>query len=229
MLGIALAVMLMLVGVTLFGMSIGLSAKSGAQVASSESAEVAVNHIGEDTREAYTFALPDDSTGFTPPSTYSAGQFETTFSGSNIDTGIELEYGNTMSVSVLNSTGATTLLSTQPTDQTASNNLWIYRADYGGVPDASSGQYLWLYGKEYGHSVNRPLCRLFDTAAAATAMPNAVTFSRPLDNGSPQAVIPYDVQISVTSGFYSPVSGTQTSVNGGTQHVSLCVLLRNHG
>jgi hypothetical protein len=229
LIGTALALMVMLAGATLYGTGFALAAKSGAQIASAESASAALNHTCEDTREAFAFALPDDASGFTPPQSYSVSQFETTVSGNNIDTGIELEYGNPMNVSVLTSSGSTAVLTNQPTDQTTSQTLWIYRADSNGLPNASSGQYLWIYGQEFGATVNRPLSRLFDTSLAASSLANAVAFSRPLDNASPQAIIPYEVQMQIVSGYYSPTGGTQTSVNGGTQFVSECVLQRNHG
>jgi len=223
-------VSLMFLGVIiLFVTASGIAIRSNAQVSAANSVGRAMERVIGDTREAYTFALPDDASGFTPPLSYAASQFETTYNSASIDTGIEITFAPMAAITVLNTAGNTLSVTPGPYSGTGVNNLWVYRADSNGTPDAAAGQYLWAYGSEEGQSVNNAIVRLCDTATNAAALPNAVQIVRVMNTGSPPAPIPYQVEFRLISSYYGYVNGSQSSESSGTTMLTGKVaLVRNH-
>lgn len=182
----------------------------------------AMQHIIGDAREASTVALPDDaSTTFAPFGNTQFTNFETTFSGSNVDTGIEITYpaGATAPTVALSSGTKTIAIYNR---QVCGALLFIYRADPNGTPDPAAGSCLWEYGVDNGNQVNQALI------SSIAMVPNAVQFSRPLLENTIQT---YAVEIKIISGYYSPTYGTNTneSTNGqvATTLTGKCVLLRD--
>lgn len=186
-------------------------------------ANEAMQHIISDAREAEEIGLPDDNdTAFVPFNGYALTNFETTYEGNNVDTGIELiaPAGGT-SPTVYNASGASDTIPIY--DRTTTGNpLYIYRSDSNGTPDPSAGTCLWLYGTDSGISVNQALITSVSTA------PNAIEFARPILQGTVQT---YDIEIKLISGYYSPTYGSNTneSTNGKlvTALTGKCVLLRD--
>lgn len=188
----------------------------------------AVQHIVRDAEEARWLALPG-TTGWSSPAGAPVSAFQTTDSGSTLSTGVELMPPATAAVSVQNGSGAA--LSVSPTpynrDQDAAppSPLWIYRADSGGTPDAAAGTYVWLYGTEHGQPVNKALVSSLSPTTA-----NAVQFSRP--TSAAFQALPYQLQISLVSTYYSPLRQAQTSeINSTAQEERVagkCALLRDH-
>ena len=221
------ASLILLACTNMFVSAVNIAAKSEAQVAVQTNAQNALRRVMADTREAYGFALPTDATGFTPPESYAASQFEETISGSTVCTGVELTYGSSMPLTVDLSTGSTSSLAVTPYNQNATNNLWIYRADSNGTPDATAGQYLWIYGTEYGQSVNAAVTKIADNSADAIATPTAFEASRPTD--SVGTAIPFQVEYQVIASYYGSTTGVQTNTNRSTTLTGECTLLRNHG
>jgi len=215
--------------VTMYMSACGIAMRTNAQVAAANTAGQAMEKTLGDIREAYTFALPDDASGFTPPSGDTVSQFETTYESASIDTGIEITFMAAGSQSFLNSAGTSVAASPGPYSGAGVNNLWIYRADSNGAPDASAGQYLWAYGSEEGNTINRSIGKLCDTAAGAAALPNAVQIWRPVDSANPPTVVPYQVEMRIVSSYYSYVNGSQSSESSGTSMLTGKVaLMRNH-
>ena len=215
--------------VVLFVMACATAMRSDAQVNAANEVGRAMERVVGDTREAYAIALPDDSSGFTPPLSYTASQFETTFNSTSIDTCIEITFAPQVSVSVLNSAGNTITPSPAPYSGIGSSNLWIYRANSNGAPNAASGQYLWAYGTEEGQTVNNSIVRLCDTATNAAALPNAVQIVRPMNSATPAAPIPYQVEFRFISSYYGYINGSESSETSGTTMLTGKVaLVRNH-
>ena len=188
----------------------------------------AVQHIVRDTEEARWLALPG-TTGWISPANAPISAFQTVDNGAVISTGVELMLSATAAVSVQNVSGAALAVSPAPYDRSQdaapTAPLWIYRADSDGTPDAAGGAYVWLYGTEHGQSVNQAL-----VSSLSPILPNAVKFSRPMTTSSQE--LPYQLQISLVSTYYSPIRQAQTSEINSTGKeeyvVGKCVLLRDH-
>ena len=234
---------LLLTGTTdLFLTATRTTARAGAQVSANMDGANALQHVTSDTREALWFALPDDPAvasslaAFTPPPGDTVGQFETTYAGGTVDTGIQLTFPQTTTQTLCNASVGNTLSTTtydrtqSVPDGSSANTLWIYRADAGGVPDAAAGAYLWAYGMEPGTAtvVSYALCKSVDT----NSDPEAVMFVRPTNGAAQPLVLPYQVEAKIISSYYSPIGGQQTSeAANGTSQTALsgkCVLMRDH-
>jgi len=215
----------------------------------SADANRSMNHVIERMREARWFALPDDvNPVFSPPPTSlcveqsgspcQASDFETTYGGYNVDTGLEVVFPSgsvnpnpvysacssdaTNAPCVTLASGNATSVPTYSRD-TDGTDLYIYRANSNGTPNPSTGICLWEAGTDNGIAVNKSLM-----SSVATA-PNAIQFQRP--NTNTFQVAGYEVDVKIVSGYYSPISGTDTneSTNGNTTTTltGKCVLLRD--
>ena len=184
-----------------------------------------VQRVVRDAEEARWLALPG-TYGWTSPGGAPLNAFQTTDGGAVISTGVQLVFPTTAAVTVQARNGTALAVSPAPYDrsQDAPNSLWIYRSDGGGTPNAASGTYLWMYGTEQGQAVNRAL-----VSSLSPSLADAVQFSRPLP--APQT-LPYQLEISLVSTYYSPLRQAQTSeIDSTTQEtyvVGKCVLLRDH-
>ncbi len=188
----------------------------------------AVQHTIRDTEEARWLALPGEN-GWTSPGGAPAGAFQTTDGGTTIATGVQLVSPATAVVSVQSRSGS--VLSVAPSlydrtqDAAPASPLWIYRANRDGTPNAAAGACLWIYGTERGQLVSKALI-----SSLSPTLANAVKFARPQTTAS--ARLPYQLQISLVSTYYSPLQQAQTSeINATAQEtyvVGKCVLLRDH-
>lgn len=247
MVALPLAALLLLGTISLYIMALRLGSKTSAELVTTQDAANAIQQVVEMTREAQVFTLPDE-TGFTPPTGYSTNDFQATLNGATVFTGVELtmppmlqpsDIGYTDSslkyITVKNASGndlpaepQTTSLPFAPYLCTgaASQFYLIYRSNADGTPNPTTGNYLWE--KSLGNTsppVNSALCR---TIASGT--PNAVQFVRPVDAGG--NTLPYQMEIKIVSGAYSPINGVQTSEEGNGTYTSKlvgkCVLMRDH-
>ena len=226
--GTALTLLLLFGALNVYVAGAQLSLNTAASCYAATDGANSVQHIVRDTEEARWLALPG-TTGWTSPANAPLSAFQTTDNGAVISTGVELMLPATASVSVQSRSGAA--LSVSPAlydrsqDAAPSSPLWIYRADSNGTPNGAAGAYVWLYGTEHGQSVNQALVSSLSPTAA-----NAVKFSRPTA-ASAQA-LPYQLQISLVSAYYSPLRQAQTSEINSTAleeyATGKCVLLRNH-
>ena len=241
--------------VSLFLAATRLSLKAGAQTSAGLEAANALQYVIEQTREAQSFALPNELTGsggaFIVPGGRSAADFQTTLTSTidgvtsteNIYAAMELALPPGQTVTVKDTSGSDKAVADSsgntPIDRTgnSTSTLLIYRGDPDGTPDpdptgsavVNAGTYLWLY--------TMPSNNIFDIVAhppralckSIAVSPNAVQFVRPFLNG---AETPYQVQIKIISGYYSAINGTQTNeATDGSQVSQLsgkCALMRNH-
>lgn len=226
--GTALTLLLLFGALNVYVAGAQISLHTASSCYASTDGANAVQHIVRDAEEARWLALPG-TTGWTSPASTSVSAFQTTDSGAVISTGVELMPPATAAVSVQNGSGATLSVSPAPYDRSQDSAppapLWIYRADSDGTPDSAAGAYVWLYGTEHGQSVNHAL-----VSSLSPTVANAVKFSRPTAVWS--QALPYQLQISLVSTYYSPLRQAQTSeINSTAQEeyvVGKCVLLRNH-
>jgi len=187
-----------------------------------------------------TASYPCEGPNTANPTADSNYQATYTVNGSSvtINTAVVLFMPNAMAdnISVMKSDGTSTYTYTPAggvdnymydrTQNTPGKGVLYYRADAGGVPDPLHGQYLWMYSLwDNGATINKQLVQLFDTASAASAVPNAVQFDRP-------TALPFQLEMKIVCGNYSPINGVQTNedTNGAddTALTGKCVLMRDH-
>ena len=225
--GGSLTLLLFLGGVDLYVASAQITVQSGAACYATTDAANAVQHIARDAEEAHWVALPEDA-WWTAPGGQAPGAFQTTASGSLLDTGVELVSPALGSIPVAGGNGS--LITTPTYDRSATSSppsiLWIYRANSDGTPNAAAGGCLWLSGTELGQPVNRALLASFSPTSAG-----AVQFQRPTDSSGAQQ-FPYQLEVRLVSAYYASVRGAQTSeLAVGTQQapvIGKCVLSRDH-
>lgn len=251
MVAMSIMAILFLGTMNLYTEAIRASTKSDAQITSSQSAATGLQHVEDDVREAYDFALPEDSATFgsTLGAGYGPSSFQATYIdpvtslSKTIDTGIMLTYPAATTATVYDSSGAPISPAVPLYDKTAPGSvLYIYRADMpatsGGatpaIPDPLLGDCLWASGSENGTAINRSLTRLSDSRRAAggitssNTVPDAIELLRP-SNAS------YQVEIRLISSYYSPISNMnstlanqQSSEGDKTLLAGKCVLMRDH-
>ncbi len=224
----ALTLLLMFCALNIYVAAAQLSLSTGASCYASTDGANAVRHTVLDVEEARWIALPGES-GWTSPGSAPVSAFQAASAGSSINTGVEIVSPGSAAVSVQDRNGSA--LSVSPAlydrsqDTAPAAPLWIYRADTDGTPNASAGTALWMTGTEQGQSVSKALISSLSPLQA-----NAVNFTRP--QTATQTLLPYQLQISLISTYYSPVRQAQTSESGSTAQetsvVGKCVLLRDH-
>ncbi len=222
--------------------------------ATADAANSIQNFIGQ-VREAQIFRLPTSDAantaedGWITPTNTLASQFSTTLSGGTVNTAIELTvppaltpglngYKTGVSDIQVQLSNGTAKHLTGPLALYASQTpgtvvILIYRGDPDGTPDpdptnstvTGAGTYLWQYAI--------PVTGVFDTTAnppyaickSISTAPNAVQFVRPASE-------PYQAEVKIISGYYSPINGTQTSEEGNgtstSQLTGKCVYMRDH-
>jgi len=184
------------------------------------------------------------------------GQFSTTYNTETINTAIQLTtppaltpaangytQAGVTQIQVQNANGTVSIPS-QPYQNNGSSAkaVLIYRGDPNGTPDpdptgsavAKAGTYLWEYtipaNQAFTLDIADPNPLLRNPVAlcksVATA-PNAVQLVRPVYSNVPQ---PWQVELKIISGYYSPINGTETMEggNGISQLSGKCVYMRDH-
>lgn len=259
--GIAVTLMAMIfVGTWTLYLSMAQTAvRSQSEVFASQSAANALQFMIEQTRESWDFLLPGEShtygssggatATFTGISGYTAtSNYQTTYTyngnSQTINTAVELvmPVNNSGDIVFNGSSGTATQYTLGPSStygalysvggSSPGNGILFYRSNGSGVPQPSTGQYLWMYSLwDSGATYNKRVVQLFDTSAAASAVPNAVQFDRPYLAGS-NLTLPFELEMKLIAGNYSPINGVQTNENaGGTDATALtgkCVLMRDH-
>lgn len=211
--------------------------RTQAEVFATYDAGTAMYQLIDQAREAQWLALPGEttpggSTMFQGLTSYpSVANYQTTDQSRTIETAMMLVFpasrtgASAMTVNL--GTGSTTLTGTSAVyDRNLTDDkLLIYRSDANGVPNPSSGTMLWIYSlSDNGATYNRAIIKSIATT------PAAVEFVRPTDSSN--NILPYQVQIKVISGFYSPIYGHQTNEETNALYTSqltgMCVLMRDH-
>ena len=249
MIAMSLMAIMFLGAMTLYTESIRAATKSSAQISANQSSANGLQHVEDDLREAYDFALPEDSATFgsTLGSGYAPDDFQETYTdpltsvARTIDTGIKLSYPNAASSTVYNSAGAS-INPARYDNSTAGTSLFIYRADMPAnpatgtpaTPDAELGDCLWASGSENGIAINQSLARLSDSRSAlggisaSNTVPNAVEFLR-------NPAVTFLVETRLISSYYSPISSSNSTIvnqqsnqSNKTLLTGVSVLMRNH-
>lgn len=222
----ALTLLLFSGALTLYIAAAQLSLRTTASCYAVTDAANTVQRLIRDTEESRWLALPGTA-GWISPGGVPANAFQVTDSGTTLNTGVQLMFSATTAATVLSRNGTTLPVTPQPYDRTldAPGPLWIYRSDRDGTPNAASGACLWMYGYEKNQNVSKALIY-----SLSPTTPNAVTFSRPQTAAS--ILLPYQLQVSLVSTYYSPLKDAQTSeINSTSQKepvVGKCALLRDH-
>jgi type II secretory pathway pseudopilin PulG len=242
---------LMLGSMDMYINSLRMASRSTAEVFASQDAAVAMRNIEDQVRESLWLALPNtgdaaDTNGelfFTEElanipslSGYTTTNFMSTASsgGYTADTGLFLAYPSYNDVPLFSTTSNGNrngqsygiAVPYHMYTRIGANNggVLIYRSDSNGTPDPTAGQYLWEVSTGANPAINRSLISSVDTTTW-----DAVQFERPI-NGT--TAYDWEVEIKVTSGYYSAINGQQTneSTNGTstTQLVGRCVAMRDH-
>ena len=182
MFGTVLASLLLLGTMDLYLTSAESALKVSAQISASQDSSNAVQQIMQATREAQSFSLPNElpvsGGAFAVPAGFSVANLQTTLSGENIYTALEVVQNNTLSVTVQGAAGSPLAVAPAPLNRDGSpgQTLLFYRADPGGGANAVSGTCLWEYSvTDNGATVNRAICKSIDPNT-----PNAVQFVRPV-------------------------------------------------
>ncbi len=215
--------------------------KVNSQMSASLDSSIALQQVIETIREAQSFSLPNETPAnggsFVMPTGFTGANYSTTLSGENIYTAMEVAQSATAAVTVKDSGGNTIAVTPAAYNRDAASpsTLLIYRGDPNGTPDSNpsgstvrnAGTYLWQCTVSGAGATSglRALCKSISTA------PNAVQFVRPYV-GNPAQAQPFQVEVKITSGYYSLVNGSQTNeeTNGSTvsQLSGKCVLMRDH-
>jgi type II secretory pathway pseudopilin PulG len=241
--GIAFTIMSMILlgSMTLYISASRYTVRTQAETFATYDAGTAMQKLIDQAREAHWLALPEENLPGTSTSMFTGypgysglSNYQSTDNGTTIDTAVMLTFPLSRTgsgvITVNNSAGNTVSLSSGGTGASYDRNydgsaILVYRSDKNGVPSPTTGTYLWEYSlSDSGASVNQPLIR------SVASVPNGVEFVRPTDSAG--NVLPYQVQIKVVSGFYSPIDGVQTNEETNGLYTSsltgMCVLMRDH-
>lgn len=234
------------------------TARTQAQVYATNDAANSIQTVIGQLREAQSFALPTGVSTTSPESTWltlsnvGLSSFSTIYNSETIDTAIQIATAPVLTpaangytqagvtqIQVQNASGTISIPS-QPYESSGgppAKTVLIYRGDPDGTPDsnptgsavANAGTYLWQYtipanqtfALDLAHNNPVAICKSVSTAA------NAVQFVRPSYSNVPE---PWQVELKIISGYYSPINGTET-IEGGSgisQLSGKCVYMRDH-
>lgn len=184
------------------------AARTTVETQATQDAAMGMQHVLHDAREALWFTLPSDTNNdFMPPPGYVKSDFQAFATGRpTVDTCVQIAFPRLPAAptAFFNAVGRPVSATLFDRSTPATGTLWVYRADKNGVPNKTAGKYLWATGSEMGQTVNGPFARMLLTTAY-----NAVQFSRPTDSGG--AVVPYQLEVKLVSGDYSPINGNQSN------------------
>jgi prepilin-type N-terminal cleavage/methylation domain-containing protein len=201
--GISLLIMslLMLGASDLFLTAARNTTSTTARVQTTQDAANGLQYILNNGRVATSYAVPGDTAWVAPRGATASYQSGT------VNTGIQFSYDNrattTPTLCVTNCTSGTTRVGIyDPTQPTAGQTIWIYRADADGTPDPTAGMYLHATIRPAGMTssvsdTNITLARLIETTRT-----DAVSFIK-LDTKDFQAEV-------VSSTYAGPNTWTAT-------------------
>jgi type II secretory pathway pseudopilin PulG len=253
MISLGIMSVLMLASMDIFVNSLRMTSRSSAEVFASQDAAVAMRRVQDQVRESLWLALPDSNDAYdtsghlyfndelasfpslsnyllSPQQYFMATDSTKTYTA---DTALFLAtptVDNAPTFNTSSQNGVTPSNLTIPYslyDRTQPNNggILYYRADANGTPDPVAGTCFWELSSGANPTTNKALISSVDTKTW-----NAVQFERPVLGGNTPAQ--YEVEVKITSGYYSAINQQQTneSTGGGstTQLVGRCVSMRDH-